>query len=161
MLYTFILNRNHPLEFLYQFRQPFFHTIHSSCLPCFIETMCKVCRFAPKYQVIKYISYLKIKTIERCMYFSSKVISKTHDFIANYVISAPLSPLYSNKHYAQRTDGVFVLSYGCKILLKSFYKQLLKNLISCVNSIVDNHSGRTTSTSTGTKIFWACAPEIN
>lgn len=72
------------------------------------------------------------------MYFSSKVISKTHDFIANYVISAPLSPLYSNKHYAQRTDGVFVLSYGCKILLKSFYKQLLKNLISCVNSIVDN-----------------------
>lgn len=39
MMQTFISNRNHPLKFLYQFRQPFFHTIHSSCLPCFIETI--------------------------------------------------------------------------------------------------------------------------
>lgn len=80
---------NSSISFGSHFFTRFIHHVYLVSLrPC---AKCAV--FAPKYQVIKYISYLKIKTIERCMCFSSKVISKTHDFIANYVISVPLFPL--------------------------------------------------------------------
>lgn len=38
---------------------------------------------------------------------------------------------------------------------------MLKNLISCVNSIVDNYSGRIILILIGMKIFWVCVLEIN
>lgn len=77
---------NSSISFGSHFFTRFIHHVYLVLLrPC---AKCGI--FAFEYHVIKNISYLKIKTYERCMCFSSKVISKTHDFIANYVISMPL-----------------------------------------------------------------------
>lgn len=73
---------NSSISFGSHFFTRFIHHVYLVLLrPC---AKCGI--FAFEYHVIKNISYLKIKTYERCMCFSSKVISKTHDFIANYAL---------------------------------------------------------------------------